>query len=578
MRALLVLTLFGLLLAPLSSAASLSSEIVSSSPIDLFGRLTFQNDGLRIFHQAPRDATMRGTVYNGTLFEHRRIVTDSCPDSRAPREEDSVVSDVRGGDLANILRLELGQHALVIFEPRSSKDLVLSDGSATQANVEGSTPPLHLAPNTYVQAEVENSTGRGIYAGSWSEAFSQNPFLLLPTARFDSTLAGLLTLESGDLRVSRGEQTKIYRPHFERRDVDCNATLALTKGHETTTYSYTFLIDTGTLSFEQSGLPEMRDYFAGERDLERPKADRPPFPPPAGYWYQNDGPALTEAYDGLALPHTYLTAPRIAIQTSGAARLRDAFGSITDNETITEVDRKDIVLSGNLVVTPVAADDGGRRMTSRIEGTLFVLDIQADGVSTDWTPLVAAAAAGAIGLGLVAFTWPGLKWKATQLLLFPLYARLKKEDILENPLRDDILHVVQTTPGISASDLGRRLECGWGTLVYHITVLERMGLVSSAREGRHKRFFAQGRINYSDKGAVALLANPAARTILDAIRHHPGIIQKELGERLGLAAGTISWHIERLTGEGLVLKEEDGRAVRYFPSERLLDLTRELAA
>jgi predicted transcriptional regulator len=55
-------------------------------------------------------------------------------------------------------------------------------------------------------------------------------------------------------------------------------------------------------------------------------------------------------------------------------------------------------------------------------------------------------------------------------------------------------------------------------------------------------------------------------------------MQKELSARLSLSAGTVAWHVERLAGEGLVVKEEDGRTVRYYPSERLLDLTRRLAA
>jgi predicted transcriptional regulator len=193
-------------------------------------------------------------------------------------------------------------------------------------------------------------------------------------------------------------------------------------------------------------------------------------------------------------------------------------------------------------------------------------------------PYVVGAGIGVAAVAGLAYAWPTVKFGTTKFLLAPLYARLKREDLLENPLRDDILEVVQTSPGISASELGRRLNCGWGTLVYHLTVLERMQLLSSAREGRHKRFFVQGRINYSDKGAVGLLANPAARMVLDAIKDQPGLIQRDLSRHLNLSPGTVAWHVDRLHEAGLVLKEEEGRVVRYYPSQKLLELTKSLAA
>jgi DNA-binding transcriptional ArsR family regulator len=578
MRRLCLVLAIAALLPALASAAPVSSEIVSDSPVELFGRVTADNDGLRIFHESPIDASLKATVYDGTLVDYQR--RESCGGSTSDTSQ--LVSNVTSGQPADAIGLELGPHALMIYAPTSSKDLRLADGPATASSNPNSVAPFDLAPNPYLHANMDHGPDASGRPGSgfspYSEAFSTDPFLLVPTGRLDLSSPGILYLESGDLRVTRGGHTDIYRSKTTTESVNCSPLAAFpTQTQLHTSHSYRMKINVGVINLGQPGLAPFRAYMSGDRAIEAP-ASKDGGPPPAGQWYQNDDEALTKAYDGLALPHTFLAGPKSAIAINGAIRFRQAFGSVSDNKTITEVDRKDLVLSGNLVATPSGDADGGRRITTHVGGDLYVIDVAMPGSTTDWTPLVGAAIGGATLLGAVVLLWPGLKWRGTQLLLLPLYARLKKEDILENPLRDDILHVVQTTPGISASELGRRLECGWGTLVYHITVLERMGLVSSAREGRHKRFFAQGRINYSDKGAVGLLANPAARTILDAVRQSPGLIQKDLGEKLGLAPGTINWHVERLAAEGLLVKEEDGRSVRYYPSERLIELTKQLAA
>jgi DNA-binding transcriptional ArsR family regulator len=267
----------------------------------------------------------------------------------------------------------------------------------------------------------------------------------------------------------------------------------------------------------------------------------------------------------------------LVVELQGRATFVDAEGIVDDIDGSVQARNAQVQLSGELRLRPKADLEAGRRMVTSLDGSIYQFTVQAP-AGVNWSSIALGAAGGALLVGSAAYAWPAFRWRAARFLLLPLYARLKREQVLENPLRDDILQTVQQQPGISASELGRRLACGWGTLVYHLTVLERMKLVSSAREGRHKRFFAQGRIHYSDKGAVGLLANPAARNILDAIRAQPGVIQKELGERLELSPGTIAWHVERLAEQGLIVREEEGRVVRYYPSDRLLDLTRQLAA
>ncbi len=64
-----------------------------------------------------------------------------------------------------------------------------------------------------------------------------------------------------------------------------------------------------------------------------------------------------------------------------------------------------------------------------------------------------------------------------------------------------------------------------------------------------------------------LLLLDTRRKILEAIYRHPGVHFRELERLTGLATGQLEYHLDKLMKAGLVEAEEDGRYVRYFPTE-----------
>lgn len=168
---------------------------------------------------------------------------------------------------------------------------------------------------------------------------------------------------------------------------------------------------------------------------------------------------------------------------------------------------------------------------------------------------------------LIAFVYLGplLKFEAGRLLLLaPGYSKLRREALLDNEARDALVEAIRQEPGIHASELGRRLEAGWGTIVYHLGVLERNGLVSSLVDGRHRRFFPVGALDWSDRALWAALRNPQARAIFDLVAAEPGIILRDVGRRVGLSSPGALWHLQRLAAVGLVEAIRQGRKVRYY--------------
>ncbi len=150
----------------------------------------------------------------------------------------------------------------------------------------------------------------------------------------------------------------------------------------------------------------------------------------------------------------------------------------------------------------------------------------------------------------------------------PLFSRLDPQDLLDNPVRRRILELVREEPGISASELSRRVDVSWGTTIYHLNRLEDEHLVTSMREGRHRRFFQNGGTHAPDEREVlATLRNDTTAQVLDTVRSEPGLAQKEIAQRVDMSPSALAWHIKRLHEADLVTKERDGRRVRYFQGE-----------
>lgn len=173
-----------------------------------------------------------------------------------------------------------------------------------------------------------------------------------------------------------------------------------------------------------------------------------------------------------------------------------------------------------------------------------------------------------LALFLVGYFLPALKVVGAQaLLLVPGYAKLRKDAILDNKIRDQILDLVKQDPGASITDLAKKVDAGWGTVVYHLGVLEKNKMVSTVLDGRHRRVFPVGLVDFSGQGQLALLKNERVRALYDLIHEQPGAFQDQLAKRIGISAPATSWHLKRLEDAGLVGRVKDGRRVHYYANE-----------
>lgn len=286
---------------------------------------------------------------------------------------------------------------------------------------------------------------------------------------------------------------------------------------------------------------------------------------------------------------TRLLAPAWDVELEGALGLRDAVGAVEVGGQRHEARGAEALVAGDLRLRVerfderagarggllgVGTSDGGEeRLRVEVAGDVTAVDV-AGAAGTDGVVVYqAAAVAGAAGaLGLLALFAPAAKYGFSKVMAMPLYARLEKQHLLDNGLRAQLLQLVRQDPGRSPSELAAQMPCSWNTLVYHLSVLEREGYVSKARDGRRWRFFPTGAQDHRALPALAALRNPRAAQLVEAVRAQPGIAQHELSARVALHASTVHWHMARLAEAGLVRAERDGRVVRYFDGPALRDL------
>lgn len=152
------------------------------------------------------------------------------------------------------------------------------------------------------------------------------------------------------------------------------------------------------------------------------------------------------------------------------------------------------------------------------------------------------------------------------LLGLPLYTRIAKERLLDHERRDTLLNAIREQPGQAVADLVRVTHVPRNTAVYHLTRLEREGLVSSTREGRTRLYFAPGALEKrTHSEAIAALRHDTSRAIAREIGEAPGLDQNALCQKFGLAPSLAHWHADRLVSSGVVEKRREGRHVRYYP-------------
>ncbi|HEX9816141.1 MAG TPA: winged helix-turn-helix transcriptional regulator, partial [Candidatus Thermoplasmatota archaeon] len=180
----------------------------------------------------------------------------------------------------------------------------------------------------------------------------------------------------------------------------------------------------------------------------------------------------------------------------------------------------------------------------------------------------AALTIGLLAIVLVSYFWPLIKGAAAHFLLFvPGYAKTEKPHLFEHKTRETIADAIRQDPGITAPKLHSLTGASWSTVIYHLRILERNGLVSSLVEGRYRHYFPTDTVHASSRGRMAALQNQRTKEMYELLLDVPGLDRKDLASRIGISRPATYWHLERLERTGLVGRDRDGRRTLFFAVE-----------
>ena len=146
----------------------------------------------------------------------------------------------------------------------------------------------------------------------------------------------------------------------------------------------------------------------------------------------------------------------------------------------------------------------------------------------------------------------------------PMYSRLQKDTLADEPTRQKLLSTIYTEPGTNFTQLKERLGLHNGTLAHHINILENNKMVTSHRSGRQRLFFPFGGSINSTLGN-SLITYRTQKDIIQIVIENPGITQSMISQQLDTSRQKINYHVNSLSNNSLLRVEKQGRITRLYP-------------
>jgi len=141
------------------------------------------------------------------------------------------------------------------------------------------------------------------------------------------------------------------------------------------------------------------------------------------------------------------------------------------------------------------------------------------------------------------------------------------KDALELETRRRIYRKVSAVPGMYFREIQRALGLEVGETEYHLSYLERAGLLSVQLEGNRKRYFARGAVDEKDRRLLSLLRQDVPRKIVMDILLAGKRSFQELLDKFGKAKSTLSFHLSKFSESGYLSVERVGKENVYTLSD-----------
>lgn len=153
-----------------------------------------------------------------------------------------------------------------------------------------------------------------------------------------------------------------------------------------------------------------------------------------------------------------------------------------------------------------------------------------------------------LGVGLIALGLLAL----VKLVIAPLYTRLVRSALLDNPVRARLFEQVRREPGIHRADLIDYAGVGVGATTRHLDQLVRHRYLVALPTDGFVRYFAAGDVPPTLARREALLHAGSHRRVYELYAAEPGLSLREAASRLGMSAPSVHRAKKRLEAAGLL--------------------------
>ena len=120
-------------------------------------------------------------------------------------------------------------------------------------------------------------------------------------------------------------------------------------------------------------------------------------------------------------------------------------------------------------------------------------------------------------------------------------------------VRDEILGFIAKNPGIRYRELLRLAGISNGVLTYHLGMLEKFGDIKVQRQSNNRvtRYFVSN-VSKLDYNIIGYFRSSVTRNIMIFLLQNELCTFNEIVDHVGKAPSTISWHVKKLRGAGLL--------------------------
>ena len=144
------------------------------------------------------------------------------------------------------------------------------------------------------------------------------------------------------------------------------------------------------------------------------------------------------------------------------------------------------------------------------------------------------------------------------------FRQLTAKNLLDHPLRRDIVLFIEAHPGQHFRSIMRGTRINRGTLFYHLLQLKSLKIITEVKDGGLTRYFLRmSGLSVLERKILTHRDNPTRDRIITVLRNNTTISKVNLQKIVGGSGPSLWYHMHMLIDDEIVREELDGRKKWY---------------